>query len=210
MKFVWACLLCAVVPLAAQDRDFLTPNEVEQVREAQEPNARLALYVHFARQRLDLVNQYLASNKPGRSIFIHRAIEDYSHIIEAIDAVSDDALLHKHAIDKGLVTVVSAEKVFLAQLQKVEDRQPQDLDLYKFVLDDAIQTTSDSRDLALENSGKRESELEAAEQKEKQQREAVMPAKEVADRNKSAAAEQEKQKKVPSLYRPGEKHSDSQ
>lgn len=204
---VIVCALCSVGLLAAQDRDFLTPNEAEQVRGTQEPNARLELYLHFARQRLDLIHQYLASNQSGRSLFIHNAISDYSSIIEAIDAVSDDALLHKKSIDKGLAQVVPSEKDFLAQLQKVEDSKPKDLPLYKFVLDDAIDATSDSRDLALENSGKRAQELEASEQKQQQERQSVMSAKEVSERKKAAGAEQEQQKKIPSLYKPGEKHT---
>jgi DNA-directed RNA polymerase beta' subunit len=203
-------VICTALLLGAQDRDFLTPNEVEQIREAQEPNERLALYVHFAKQRIDLLEQYLASEKPGRSLFIHNTLEDYSHIIEAIDAVSDDALLHKKPIDKGLAQVLPAEKQFLAQLQKIEESQPKDLDLYKFVLDDAIQTTSDSRDLAMENAGKRTGELEANQEKEKKEREAMMPAQEVSDRKKQENAQQPEQKKVPSLYRPGEKPQNPQ
>ncbi len=211
MRFLLvAGALCTALLLRAQDRDFLTPNEVEQIREAQEPNDRLALYVHFAKQRIDLLEQYLASEKPGRSLFIHNTLEDYSHIIEAIDAVSDDALLHKKPIDKGLAQVLPAEKQFLAQLQKIEESQPKDLDLYKFVLDDAIQTTSDSHDLAMENAGKRASELEAAQEKEKKEREAMMPAQEVSDRKKQEKAQQPEQKKVPSLYRPGEKPQNPQ
>ncbi|MGH9583265.1 MAG: hypothetical protein ACRD4O_10045, partial [Bryobacteraceae bacterium] len=104
MKFaLLACAICSASLLLAQDRDFLTPNEADQVRETQEPNARIALYIHFAKQRMDLLNQYLASREPGRGLFIHNSIDDYSHIIEAIDAVSDDALLRKKSIDKGLI-----------------------------------------------------------------------------------------------------------
>lgn len=198
---------CSVALLIAEDRDFLTPNEAEQVRETQEPNERLELYIHFAKQRLDLLHQYLASNQPGRAFFIHNTIGDYSNIIEAIDAVSDDALLHKKTIDKGLAIVAGSEKTFLGELQKIEDSQPKDLPLYKFVLDDAIETTSDSHDLAVENSGKRAQELEAADQKQAQERQSVMSAKEVSERKKAASAEQEQKKKVPSLYRPGEKHT---
>ena len=198
-------LLCAQA-----DRDFLTPNEVDQVRDAQDPNQRLALYVHFAKQRMDLLQQYLAAEKPGRSIFIHNTLEDYSHIIEAIDSVSDDALRHNRPIDKGTMAVLDAEKEFLAQLNKIQDSQPKDLDRYSFVLQNAIDTTSDSRDLGMQDAHKRSSELAAGDAKEKKEREALMPSKEVADRKKDAAAQSpdDQQKKIPSLYRPGEKKPD--
>ena len=197
-----ACLLSA-----QEDRDFLTPNEVQQVREAQDPNDRLVLYVHFAKQRLDLLQQYIAKEKAGRSIFIHNTLEDYSRIIEAIDSVSDDALRHHRPIDKGTQAVLDAEKDFLSQLSKIQDSQPKDLDRYSFVLQTAIDTTSDSRDLGVQDSQKRSAELAAGDEKEKKQREALMPSKEVAARKKDAESQSDdtQQKKIPSLYRPGEK-----
>jgi hypothetical protein len=193
------------VALFAQDRDFLTPNEADQVREVQEPSERLQLYIHFAKQRMDLAEQYLAKDQPGRSIFIHNALEDYSRIIEAIDSVSDDALRHKLAIDKGLISVIAAEKDFLEQLKKIEDSNPRDLDRYKFALDDAIDTTSDSRDLALSDSTKRSAELAASDAREKKGRESVMTTKELSERKKAAEQQDEQKKKVPSLLKPGEK-----
>jgi hypothetical protein len=192
--------------LFAQERDFLTPNEADQVRELQEPNERLQLYVHFAKQRIDLAEQYLAKDQPGRSIFIHNALEDYSRIIEAIDSVSDDALRHKLPIDKGLISVMAAEKDFLEQLKKIEDSNPRDLDRYKFALEAAIDTTSDSRELALSDSAKRSAELAASDAREKKGRESVMTAKEVSERKKAAEKEEEqKKRKTPSLLKPGEK-----
>jgi hypothetical protein len=199
------CGLCAGALLRAQDRDFLTPDEVDQVREAQEPNDRLLLYVQFARQRMDLLQQYLAKEKPGRSIFIHNTLEDYSQIIDAIDSVSDDALRHHRPIDKGMIAVINAEKDFLAQLNKIQDSEPKDFDRYKFVLTQAIDTTNDSRELAMQDTNKRGAELAAEDAKEKQTREAAMPSKEVAERKKDSDAQEAPKKKVPSLYRPGEK-----
>lgn len=209
MKLVLAAAftLFAVGSIGAQeDRDFLTPNEVEQVRQVQEPNERLQLYIQFAKQRMDLVDQYLAKEKPGRSIFIHNTLEDYSKIIEAIDSVSDDALRRNLAIDKGMLAVVNTEKEFLDKLKKIEDSEPNDLDRYKFVLEEAIDTTSDSRELSLEDTRKRGSELASKDAKEKQERQAMMPSKEVDERKKaSPSGDNQEQKKIPSLYRPGEK-----
>lgn len=195
--------------MLAQDRDFLTPNEVDQIRETQEPNERLELYLHFAKQRMDLVEHYLANEKAGRSIFVHNALSDYSQIIEAIDSVSDDALRHKLIIDKGLAAVAADEKEFLAELNKIESGNPKDLDRYKFVLDDAIETTSDSRDLAMGDTAKRSAELASSDAKDQKTRESMMSDKERADKKKSAAEDEEQKKKAPSLYRPGEKQQDA-
>jgi hypothetical protein len=198
------------VKLPAQDRDFLTPNEIDQVREAQEPNERLTLYVHFASQRIDLLKQYLAKPKTGRSIFVHNALEDYKNIIEAIDTVSDDALKRHVPIDKGTIEVLNSEKNFLDTLQKVKSTPQPDFERYKFALDDAIATTSDSHELAMEDGQKRGTELTTSDAKEKKDREAAMTASELKDRKKSQDAADDKQKKIPSLYRPGEKPANPQ
>jgi hypothetical protein len=193
----------------AQDHDFLTPNEIDQVREAQEPNERLTLYIQFAKTRIDLLQQYLAKQKTGRSLFIHNTLEDYSKIIEAIDSVSDDALRRKLNIDKGSDGVVNAEKDFLAALNKMQDSHPPDLERYKFVLDQAIDTTTDSRDLCLEDAQHRGAALSAKDAEEKAEREAMMPNAEVSDRKKTADKDEQQKKKVPSLFKPGEKKPDS-
>jgi hypothetical protein len=195
-----AALLCS-----AQDRDFLTPNEVDQIREAQDPNDRLLLYVHFAKQRIDLIEQYLSKEKAGRSVFIHNNLEDYNRIIEAMDSVSDDALRRNKPIDKGMTAVLDSEKEFLDKLNKIQDSPPKDLDRFKFLLTEAIDTTSDSRELSLEDASKRSTDLAAQDAKEKKERESMMPSKEVKERNKTTQTEDDRKKKVPSLYKPGEK-----
>jgi hypothetical protein len=199
-----AMLLVATLAGRAQDRDFLTPNEVDQIREVTEANDRLTLYIKFARQRMDLIQQSLGKEKPGRSVFIHNYLDDYTKIIEAIDAVSDDALRHHKDIDQGSIAVLNAEHEFLEKLNKIQDSEPKDLDRYKFLLSEAIDTTSDSVELGKEDSAKRATALEASDSKEKSEREAMMPAKEVKDRKKDAVAQEGPVRKIPSLLKPGE------
>ncbi len=65
MKWLAAAVwLAAAIPLAAQ-HDFLTAEEVDLVREAQEPNARLKLYIKFAEDRLALLENMFATGKGG-------------------------------------------------------------------------------------------------------------------------------------------------
>jgi hypothetical protein len=196
-------ILCAT-PLFAQ-RDFLTADEADQVRIAQEPNERLKLYIVFAQQRLDLIQQAIAKEKAGRSGLIHDLLEDYTSIIEAIDTVSDDALKRKLPIDVGMAAVAQAEKQMVDVLKKIEESNPKDAARYQFALKNAIETTQDSAELSQEDLKQRSEEVNAKAQKDKEEIESMMTPKDLEKKKVAEKKETETKRKAPTLRRPGEK-----
>jgi hypothetical protein len=206
MKTLAVFFSLAAAMFAQQSRDFLTADESDQIRNAQEPNARLELYSRFARERIDLVKNLLSRDKPGRSILIHNALEDYNWILDAIDSVVDDALEHKKNVNSGLNAVSNQEIGISTMLRKIQSSQPKDLDRYDFVLRDAISGTEDSIAMAREDLRDRALDLQARQAEEKKEIQANKSATQKADDAKTQPAQD--QPKAPTLYRPGEKKDD--
>jgi hypothetical protein len=201
------------IPVFGQ-RDFLTSDETDQIREAQEPNARLQLYLHFARQRIDQVKSLTATAKPGRSALIHDLLEDYGNIIDAIDTVSDDALKHHKDISLGTKAIAKMEPEMLKTLEAIQESAPKDISRYDFVLKQAIGSTQDSMDLAGADLGQRSTEVAAKAEKEKKEIESITatrPEEKSGDGKKLAAlpadttSDGKPARKPPTLLKPGEK-----
>jgi hypothetical protein len=209
-------ILAGAAPVFAQ-KDFLTSDEVEKIREAQEPNERLKVYTVFAKQRIDQLQRLLEKEKKGRSLLARELLEDYSQIIDAMDTVSDDALKRGVDIGLGAAAAGEAEKRFLAQLQKIKDRAPADLDLFNVALKEALATTTDSLDLAKEDFGVRASKLSAEDKKIKEEAEQTLAAEDArgrpGDEPRPDVAKNDDGKpkrKPPTLLRQGEKVGEQQ
>jgi len=202
-------LLLAVVLLAPSfqlKRDFLTADEADQIRQAQDPNERLKLYLQFARRRLELVNQTLQKPTPGRSALVHDTLEDYERIIDAIDTVIEDALKRQLPVEEGIKAVAEAEKQFIALLEQIQAAEAPDLSRFEFALTQALETTRDSFELAQEDISQRSQQVAERLEQEKKQREALMQPKDLEEKRaaEKKQAEQQQKRKAPTLLRKGE------
>jgi hypothetical protein len=208
-------VLLLALPAFAQ-KDFLSSSEIEQVREVQEPVARIKLYLLFARQRLDQVQSLMAKDRAGRSGEIRQLLQDYTSIVDAIDTVSDDALVRKNDVSTAPAFIADGEKKFQDQLQKIQSSAPHDLAMYDFELKEALAATSDSLDLSKEDLTTRGQNVNLKVEEDKK-KVATVNAEErqgakdpLADKAEAAAADAAKPaRQAPTLYRPGEKPDDS-
>ena len=186
-------------------KEFLTDHEIDLIREAQEPNMRIERYLHFAKLRIELLRQYLAKQKPGRSAQIHRNLEEYGRIIETIDVVIDDALDMKRDITPTIAKLTSEEREFLVALQAIADNPQEDHFRYEFVLEDAIEITADSIELSGMDLGIRTSAVKAADERADGKLEASMTPELKEEVTAIRKTEEKKKMKRPSLLKKGEK-----
>ena len=190
--------------LAAQKRDFLSAEEIDQVRAAQEPNARVQLYLKFAQSRVAQLEQLLSKDRAGRSALAHDLLEDYTRIIEALDTVGDDALRKRVDLSLGMAAVIPGEKALLARLEQIEDSEPSDFARYEFVLKDAINATEDSIDLSGDLAG-RAGDIAAKDQRaEDKRKEGLTPEDAKREAEEKAKQQEKSAKRPPTLRRPGE------
>lgn len=201
--FLTLILVAAGVAPAVAQRDFLTADEVDQLREVQTPDEKLKLYVVFARQRVDMLSQLFEKEKTGRSILIHDTLDQYTKIIEAIDTVVDDALARKRPVTV-LPHVAKVEKELLAKLEKFDKLQAADADRYRFSLDQAIDTTKDSADTSETDLTERTREVEANEKRIEKEREAMSAPEKKDEKQASAERKPATPKKKATLLKKGE------
>lgn len=203
-SFVIAPLGHASRVYAAADRDFLTEEEIDQVRLVQEPNERIQLYMKFAQNRLAQLQQLLSKERAGRSALAHDLLEDYTSIIDALGTVTDDALRRKIDLTKGITKIAPAQKDLLTQLQALDKKELSDKSRYEFVMKDAIDATQDSIDLAADL-GARETEVAAKDKKREDERKEGLTTEDAKQQAEEKAKQpQTNTKKAPTLRRPGD------
>ena len=164
MKLLWfeavaLGLLLAGAPAPAQQPappaggpDYLTKEEVELVRDTQEPNKRIALFVKFADERLLLFEKALAATPAPEPADPALGKDLVNNFIRAVD---DTTQTLEVAIERGGVDLRKTRPILnkttaeflqrLQQAQRTEAGQSEDL---RFDLEDAVLATEDLAELS--------------------------------------------------------------
>ena len=131
-----------VVPAPAQE-DFLTSQEISSLRDTQEPDKRILLYLEFAQRRLDAVKEGLASKKSDAGRTAQKHLKEYYSVLEALEVTMEDAREKRVVADKALKEVERQGGEFLKYLQSLESSGAPGLEDYRYTLEEAVAMTQD-------------------------------------------------------------------
>ena len=137
---LWACGWG--ISLRGQS-DFLTFQEIAQVRDAQQPSKRLTLYLEFAQRRLDAVQERLASQDSDAGRAVQKTLVEYISILEALEGTIEDAREQRSSTSKVLKKVEEQGAQFLEYLQSLQSGDSPKWSDYQFTLEEAIDMTKE-------------------------------------------------------------------
>ena len=161
VRFAISLLLLLAGSAAAQQhhRDPLNDLEIDQVRDAALlPEARLKLYVGFARARLEKLQQVRAdATAADRDQKTRDALQDFLDVYDELNTNVDTFADRKDDLRKALKPVIEADTEFGSKLRAFKASlasTPKEAEGYAFLLGNAIDTVDsaakDHRDLLAE------------------------------------------------------------
>jgi hypothetical protein len=130
---------------AAQQKDYLTAEEADKIRDAYTPAERIKLFVEFADDRLKKFD-YELNRKPAdrrRSEILNALLNAYAGCVDDAADQIDSAHERQMDIREALKLMRAKDQEFLEQLQKY-DKGGTDFETYKDTLEDAIDGTKDA------------------------------------------------------------------
>jgi hypothetical protein len=154
-------LTAMALPSPAQQhrRDPLTDLEIDQLRDAaQEPEARLKLYIAFARARLEKLQQIRSDPKiTDKDQQILGALQDFTEIYDELDENVDTFADRGDDLRKAIKPVIEADTEFGSKLRAFKlslESSRDEAEKYDFLLGTAMEAVDsaakDHRDLLAE------------------------------------------------------------
>jgi hypothetical protein len=145
-------VLAGMLPLAAQQAappDYLTEEEVQKVRDTQEPDKRVLLFLEFAALRLAKFEQALASKPP---VHVDDLTEMIDHFVSAIDDATSnlEIALDRGGVDLGKVRKEMEKQVvaFLERLERINAAKDKRLEEFQFTWDDSREAAREFLEVA--------------------------------------------------------------
>jgi hypothetical protein len=173
-----AVLFAAVLPtLRAQGKgDFLTEEEEDKVREAQDPSDRIKLYLAIEQARLDRFETFRANpaeSKYDNGGYLDKVLGQYISVTDELKNWIEDQYDRKGDMRAGLHALLEAGPKQLEQLRRIQQTPEAFTPDYKSSLKDAIDDLTDTLDGGTKALADQEKQFGAMKREQKEEAQAA-------------------------------------
>lgn len=132
---------------AAQgEKDYLSDEEADKIRDVQDPGDRIKLYMSFAQDRLDKFEYEL--NRPQHEAqyddILNNLMNGYVGCVDDAADQIDEAQEKQIDIRAAVKDMKEKDTAFLAKLEKLDQASGPDFEAYRYTLEDAIEGTKEA------------------------------------------------------------------
>ena len=142
---IWLAVLLwlasGVAGLAQED--FLDSVEISAMRDAQEPDKRLILWMDIAQHRIDRIKEQIATHKSEAGSKIQKALSEYVQVMEGLQDAIDDARERRVPLTKGFKDVETRGTLLLNYLRTLDSEAIPGYKDFKYTLEEALDMTRD-------------------------------------------------------------------
>jgi hypothetical protein len=142
-------MAAAALALGAQKDDYLSDEEEEKVREAQEPSARIEVYLAIAQTRVERVDEFrIKPVDPAYDVggYIDKQFDQYIRVTDDLKNWIDDQFDRRADMRAGLKKLLETGPTQLEHLRQIQQSSdPYSAD-YRKTLGDAIDDFNDALD----------------------------------------------------------------
>jgi hypothetical protein len=141
-----ACFAATAGRAARQvpDKDYLSSQEAEKIRDAETTNERIKLFVQFADDRLKKFQYELGHPSPtNHAQLLNYLMNAYVGCVDDAADLVELGVQKQENVRAGVDLMASKTKQYLEVLKKIQ-AEGKELDVYKDNLDDAIEGTQDA------------------------------------------------------------------
>jgi len=135
----------AVAAVGPQQKDYLSEEEADKIREARMPDAKVKLFLNFAADRLKKFQYEQERTAPEyhKDEMLNGLLNAYSGCIDDAADIISLSMEKQEDIRAGVKDMQTRAKGFLVTLKAIESKGL-NLEAYKETLDDAIEGTQDA------------------------------------------------------------------
>ena len=185
-------ILFPATGLRGQKKDFLSEDEEDELREAQDPSKRIEVYLAFAQARLDRFEQYRTrpdDPKYDTGSYLDSLLGEYIFLNDELKNWIEYQFQHNGDMRRGLRALLDRGPRQLEQLRQIQKSPGPHASEYSNGLRDAMENLTDTLDGAAKAASVQEKKFQQMKREEKA--EARLTKERLKERKRHAPAESE-------------------
>jgi len=144
LAFALLAALSGAAAAQVPEKDYLSANEADKIRDAETPNEKIKLFMQYADDRLKKFQYELEHpSQTNHTQMLNYLMNAYVGCVDDAADLMQEGVQKQQNVRAGIDLIASRTKEFLEVLKKIQS-EGKEIEVYKENIEDAIEGTQDA------------------------------------------------------------------